>query len=349
VKAALDLCVSCKGCKRECPTGIDMARMKVEFMAHYRRQRALSLRERLIAYLPRYARLASAVAPLANLAQDLGKRIAGFAPERTPPRFRRDVIQRNESAAGPASEGRDVVLFVDTFNRYFEPENTRAAIHVLEAAGCTVHLAEPAGGGRPLCCGRTFLAAGLVNQARAEATRTLEALTPWVERGVPIVGLEPSCLFGLRDEFPALLPGARSSALASSALLFEEYLVREADAGRLRLALKPVAADVLLHGHCHQKAFGAMGAVEGALRLVPQLKLSTIESSCCGMAGSFGYEAEHYAVSMKMAEAALLPAVRRAPADTIVVADGTSCRHQIADGSDRIALHVARLLEKALA
>jgi FAD/FMN-containing dehydrogenase/Fe-S oxidoreductase len=349
VKAALDLCVSCKGCKRECPTGIDMARMKVEFMAHYRKQRALTLRDRLIAYLPRYARLASAMAPLANLAQDLGKRVARIAPERTPPRFRRDVIRRGEPAAGPAPGGRDVVLFVDTFNRYFEPENTRAARRVLEAAGCKVHLAEPAGGGRPLCCGRTFLATGLVDQARAEAARTLEALAPWVERGVPIIGLEPSCLFGLRDEFPALLPGARSTALASSALLFEEYLVRESDAGRLRLALKPVAADVLLHGHCHQKAFGAMGAVEGALRLVPQLKLSTIESSCCGMAGSFGYETEHYAISMKMAEAALLPAVRRAPADTIVVADGTSCRHQIADGADRAALHVARLLEKALA
>ena len=349
VKAALDLCVSCKGCKRECPTGVDMARMKVEFMAHYRKRRALTLRERLIAYLPRYAPLASAMAPLANLAQDLGKRVAGFAPQRTPPRFRRDAFPASGSVAGSASSGPEVVLFLDTFNRYFEPENARAAMRVLEAAGRSVHVAEPMNGGRALCCGRTFLAAGLIDEARAEATRTLEALVPWVERGVPVVGLEPSCLFGLRDEFTALLPGARSTALAANALLFEEYLVREADAGRLQLPLKPLAGDVLLHGHCHQKAFGAMGAVEGALRLVPGLKLSTVESSCCGMAGSFGYEAEHYEVSMKMAEAALLPAVRRAPADTIVVADGTSCRHQIADGARRGALHVARLLEKALA
>jgi FAD/FMN-containing dehydrogenase/Fe-S oxidoreductase len=349
VKAALDLCVSCKGCKRECPTGVDMARMKVEFMAHYRKQHALTLRERLIAYLPRYARLASAIAPLANLAQDLGKRAAHFAPERRPPRFRRDVIRLDESAAGPGSTGRDVVLFVDTFNRYFEPENTRAAIRVLEAAGCNVRLAEPAGGGRPLCCGRTFLAAGLVDEARAEATRTLEALTPFVERGVSIVGLEPSCLFGLRDEFTALLPGARSAALASSALLFEEYLAGEAQAGRLALKLKPIANDALVHGHCHQKAFDAMGAVERALQLVPGLKVATIESSCCGMAGAFGYEAEHYEISMKMAETALLPAVRRAPAETLLVADGTSCRHQIADGAGRRALHVARVLERALA
>jgi len=349
VKAALELCVSCKGCKRECPTGIDMARMKIEFMAHYRKQRALTLRDRLIAYLPRYAPLASSLAPLANLAQDLGKRVARFAPERRPPRFRRDAFRRPAPAAGVASGAREVVLFVDTFNRYFEPENTHAAIRVLEAAGCRVEIAAPARGARPLCCGRTFLATGLVDAARAEATRTLEALAPWVERGVPIVGLEPSCLFGLRDEFTALLPGEQSRALAANALLFEEFLVREHDAGRLQLSLKPLAADVLLHGHCHQKAFAAMSAVEAALRLVPQLKLSTVESSCCGMAGSFGYEAEHYDLSMKMAEAALLPAVRRASAQTIVAADGTSCRHQIADGAGRGALHVARVLEQALA
>jgi len=347
VKAALDLCVSCKGCKRECPTGVDMARMKIEFMAHYRKQRALSLRERLIAYLPRYAPLASRLAPLANLAQELGKRIAGFAPERRPPRFRRDALGASDTRPS-SSNGQEVVLFVDTFNRYFEPENARAAIRVLEAAGRRVHIAEARDGGRPLCCGRTFLAAGLVDEAKIEARRTLDALSSFVERGVPVVGLEPSCLFGLRDEFGALLPGERSAALAANALLFEEYLVREHDAGRLPLRLQPLAADVLLHGHCHQKAFAAMGAVEAALRLVPGLQVSTVESSCCGMAGSFGYETEHYAISMKMAEAALLPAVRRASPDTIVIADGTSCRHQIADGAKRDARHVARLLERAL-
>jgi Fe-S oxidoreductase len=325
-----------------------MARMKIEFLAHYRKQRGPTLRDRLIAYLPRYAPWASAVAPLANLAQDLGKRFVGIANERTPPRFRRDAFRAREGRASTPN-GREVVLFVDTFNRYFEPENTHAAIRVLEAAGCSVHVAEPAMAGRPLCCGRTFLAVGLVDEARREATRTLDVLTPWVERGVPVVGLEPSCLFGLRDEFTVLLPGARSAALAANALLFEEYLVREADAGRLQLKLKPVANDALLHGHCHQKAFAVMGAVEGALRLVPELNVATVESSCCGMAGAFGYEAEHYEVSMKMAEGALLPAVRRAPADTVLVADGTSCRHQIADGTGRAAIHVARVLERALA
>jgi Fe-S oxidoreductase len=190
----------------------------------------------------------------------------------------------------------------------------------------------------------------MVNEARVEAQRMSEALAPYVARGIPIVGLEPSCLFGLRDEFLSMLPGEASGALAMNAFVFEEFLACEADAGRLALKLKPLAEKkALLHGHCHQKAFGAMGAVERALALVPGLAVETIESSCCGMAGAFGYEAKHYDVSMKMAEAALLPKVRAADAGTLVVADGTSCRHQIRDGAGREAVHVARVLEMALA
>jgi len=335
-KDALDLCVSCKGCKRECPTGVDMARMKIEYLAQYRKRHALSPRERLIAYLPRYAPLAARLAPLANLGTALAGGALGFSRRRALPRWRRDVF------AGPAAPDSDVVLFVDTFTRYFEPENARAALRVLAAAGYRVHTTES------LCCGRTFLSAGLVDEAKTEARRMLAALQPFVARGVPIVGLEPSCLFSLRDEFTVMLPGAETGALAKYAVLLEEFLSAEADAGRLRLPLKPLAAPALLHGHCHQKAFGAMGAAERALRLIPELKLSVIESSCCGMAGSFGYEAEHYEVSMKMAEASLLPAVRGAPADALIVADGTSCRQQIAHGAGREALHVARILERAL-
>ncbi|OGA70122.1 MAG: lactate dehydrogenase, partial [Betaproteobacteria bacterium RIFCSPLOWO2_12_FULL_67_28] len=294
-KDALDLCVSCKGCKRECPTGVDMARMKIEYLAQYRKRHALSPRERLIAYLPRYAPLAARLAPLANLGTALAGGALGFSRRRALPRWRRDVF------AGPAAPDSDVVLFVDTFTRYFEPENARAALRVLAAAGYRVHTTES------LCCGRTLLSAGLVDEAKTEARRMLAALQPFVARGVPIVGLEPSCLFSLRDEFTVMLPGAETGALAKYAVLLEEFLSAEADAGRLRLPLKPLAAPALLHGHCHQKAFGAMGAAERALRLIPELKLSVIESSCCGMAGSFGYEAEHYEVSMKMAEASLLP------------------------------------------
>jgi Fe-S oxidoreductase len=249
-----------------------------------------------------------------------------------------------------APEDCDVVLLADTFNNYFEPENAIAALRVLEAAGLRVHVARPAGGGRPLCCGRTFLAVGMVNEARDEARRVLDALAPYVARGVPIVGLEPSCLLTLRDEFRSVLPGAETAKLAGHALLLEEFLARECDAGRLKLKLNALPqAKALLHGHCHQKAFGAMPAVERALRLVPGLEVETIESSCCGMAGAFGYEARHYDVSMRMAEASLLPKVRAADGATLVVADGTSCRHQIADGAGRAAIHVARVLERALA
>ena len=343
VKEALDLCVSCKGCKRECPTGVDMARMKIEFLAHYRKGHGLALRDRAVAYLPRYARLAAAVAPLSNLGMRLFGELAGFTAKRPLPAWRRD---RFVDRVWPKSGAREVVLLVDTFNRYFEPENVRAAIHVLQAAGYRVHVADPVQGSRPLCCGRTFLSAGLVDEARAEAKRVLDALNPWLAHGVPVIGLEPSCLFTLRDEYSVLLPG--TEALAKSAFLFEEFLAAESTAGRLNLKLKAVASEALLHGHCHQKAFAVMGAVEHALRLVPDLNVRTIESSCCGMAGSFGYETEHYDISMKMGEASLLPAVRNASPDTLVVADGTSCRHQIAHGAKREAVHVARILESAL-
>jgi Fe-S oxidoreductase len=212
-----------------------------------------------------------------------------------------------------------------------------------------------------LCCGRTFLASGLVDEAKAEARRTLDALRPYVERGLPVIGLEPSCLYTLRDEFKSMLPGADTDALAARAVLFEEFLAAEHQAGRLQLKLKPLPQKkALLHGHCHQKAFGAMPLVAQVLGLVPELKVETVESGCCGMAGAFGYEAEHHAVSMTMAEAALLPALRRAGADTLLIADGTSCRHQIRDGlrtgesaslplAQRNAVHVAQVLARALA
>ena len=231
------------------------------------------------------------------------------------------------------------MLLADTFNRYFEPENLLAAHAVLSAAGYRVIEPTPAGA-RPLCCGRTFLAAGLVDEARREARRLIDACLPHAERGTAIVGLEPSCLLGLRDEIPVMLPGAAAQTLADRAMLFEEFLAAEADAGHLSLALRATPGKALLHGHCHQKAFDAMGAVETVLRLVPGLEVKTVQSSCCGMAGAFGYQAETYEVSMKMAELSLAPAVRAAPEDALIVADGTSCRQQIEHATGREALHV---------
>jgi len=212
-----------------------------------------------------------------------------------------------------------------------------------------VHLPRPAGGrGKKLCCGRTFLSAVLVDEARAELDRLVAAFAPFATRGVPIIGLEPSCLLTLRDELLSLRSDDDAKRVSENALLFEEFLVREAANGRLQLPLKPLAQNkAIVHGHCHQKSFGAFGSVSQALRLIPELEVETIDSSCCGMAGAFGYGADTYDVSMQMAEASLLPAVRKADAGTIVVADGTSCRHQIADGAGREAVHVARVLAES--
>jgi FAD/FMN-containing dehydrogenase/Fe-S oxidoreductase len=351
--ATLDLCVSCKGCRRECPTGVDVARMKAEFLHHYRECHGLPAKERLIAYLPRYAPYASRLAPLMNLRDRipglarLSEGALGFSARRTLPAWRRDPFSgtKNPSLKG---DGRDVVLLVDTFNRYFEPENARSALRVLEAAGYRVHSADPKDT-RPLCCGRTFLAGGLLEEARREAARTQEALRRFVEADVPVVGLEPSCLLTLRDEFAALLPGDASERLARRSMLIGEFLCAERHAGRLDLPLRALPyVKALVHGHCHEKAFGAMAAVTGMLRLIPGLEVEAIESSCCGMAGAFGYEASHFEISMRMAELSLLPAVRAAPADAALVADGTSCRHQIRDGAGREALHAVRLLDQAL-
>jgi Fe-S oxidoreductase len=349
----LKLCVSCKACRHECPTGVDMAKMKIEVLAARAASHGLSLRDRLVGYLPRYAGLASRFAPLANLRNNswllrrLFERFAGISARRALPVFRRDVFTPPEDVIGPETD-REVVLFADTFNRIYERENLDAALRVLAAGGYRVHLPKPVSGSRPLCCGRTFLSAGLVDDARAELDRLVATFAPFATRGVPIIGLEPSCLLTLRDELLSLRKDDDAKTVSAHALTFEEFLVREAGAGRLRLPLGTIAAKALVHGHCHQKSFGAFKPVEQILRLVPGLKVETIESSCCGMAGAFGYGADTYDASIEMAELSLLPAVRRAEAATLVVADGTSCRHQIHDGTQREALHVARVLAMSL-
>jgi Fe-S oxidoreductase len=362
MRETMELCVGCKGCRRECPTGVDMARMKIEFGHAWTRRQGLGLRQRLIAYLPRYAAAAALVAPLVRLRNAvpalarLGEKVTGFSARRSLPVWRRDPFDPGEAeaasrAAGTHGNGREIVLFVDTFTTHFEPEIARAALRILVAAGYEPIAPVPADRRRSLCCGRTFLAEGLVEDARIEARRTIETLLPYARRGVPIIGLEPSCLLTLRDEMLAMRLGADAEEIAARALLFEEFLAAEAEAGKLGgLRLKPLRErSALLHGHCHQKAFGAMGAVAATLRLVPDLDIKTIESSCCGMAGAFGYEADHFDVSIRMAELSLLPAIRAAASDTLIVADGTSCRHQIADGAGRRALHVANVLDRALA
>ncbi|MGH6665256.1 MAG: (Fe-S)-binding protein, partial [Pseudolabrys sp.] len=354
----LKLCVSCKACRRECPTGVDMARMKIEVQAARAEKRGISWHDRLVGWLPRYAPYAAKSPWLFNLCdripllKRLSETVGKFSSKRSLPQWRTDTYQDrsdwvyNAAATEPA---REVVLFADTFNRYFERENLDAALRVLTAGGYRVHAVMPQDGdARPLCCGRTFLAVGQVDEAKREMQRTLDALTPYALRGLPVIGLEPSCLFGFRDELPALLKGEVVDALAKQAVLLEEFLAREQQEGRLKLPLGAILKKALLHGHCHQKAFDAMGAVESVLRMIPELDVETIESSCCGMAGSFGYDADTIDVSLKMGELSLLPAVRKSGEDTLIVADGTSCRHQIHDGAGREALHVARVLAMSL-
>jgi Fe-S oxidoreductase len=350
MRETMALCISCKGCKRECPTGVDMARMKVEFLHHYRKRHGLTPRDRLIAYLPRYAPYAARIAPLVNLRNGLpmlaalGERRFGLSAQRKLPQWSSHPYRGSSSGSG-----REVVLLVDTFNRYFEPENARAAERVLTRAGYRVVSPDPAKG-RPLCCGRTFLSAGLIEEARQEAWRMLGALAPHIDARTPIVGLEPSCLLTFRDEFPVILPVVQTKALAERAQLFEEFVESERAAGRFQLPLTPMEGrTALLHGHCHQKAFATVGAAVKALQLIPGLTVESFDSSCCGMAGSFGYEAEHYEVSLKIAELGVLPRIRAASADTLLAANGTSCRHQIADAAGREARHLVRILDEASA
>ncbi len=353
----LSLCVGCKACGKECPTGVDLARMKIEFLHHYYRRRGLPLRERLVAWLPRYAPLAARLAGLMNLGRPggllarAGEWALGLTARRERPRWRRDRFRAeapySATASGTSAPPEEVVLWVDTFNTYFEPENAHAALRVLESAGYRVHI--PTVTGRPPCCGRTFLNAGLVDEARAEARRLLDALSPWAQRGVPIVGLEPSCLLTLRDEIPTLLPGEASASVARAALLLDEFLLREMEADRALLDLGPVEAETaLVHTHCHQKALGREGATEMVLRRIPGLEVQSIKSGCCGMAGAFGYEAEHYDISMAMGELDLLPAVREAPRDAWVVAAGVSCQHQITHGAQRATITLAQALQASL-
>src|SRR4051812_19987828 len=349
----LKLCVSCKACRRECPTGVDMAKMKIEVLSARVAKHGLSLMDRLVGYLPRYVGLAARVAPLVNyrnsspLLRRLFEAVTGISARRKLPAWRGDVFTSGAEAIGPAN-GREIVLFADTFNRAFERENLDAALRVLVAGGYHVHLPKPLDEGRPLCCGRTFLSAGLVGQARTELDRLVTTYAPFAARGVPIIGLEPSCLLTMRDELLSLRSDEAAKSVSAHALLLEEFLVQEAEAGRLKLPLGSLPGKALVHGHCHQKSFGAFKSVEQTLRLIPDMKVETIDSSCCGMAGAFGYAAETYQASMDMAELSLLPAVRNADAACLIVADGTSCRHQIGDATKRAALHVARVLAMSL-
>lgn len=355
---AMELCVSCKGCKKECPSAVDMTLIKTEYLAQKNERLGISRRTRLFAALPawlhQYRQSLAVLVRWRNASPWLAalvERWLGISARRPIP----EIVSRpfREAKTESAGQRGKVALFVDTFSHYYTPEVAKAAIAVLEAGGYRVEVLRPAADdtepARPLCCGRTYLSQGLVEAAKVEARRVMAALGPALAEGTPIVGLEPSCLLALRDEFYSLGLGPAVGQLGKQAFLFEEFLMREANKG-LQLNLKPLpGGKAVVHGHCHQKAFGAMKSVKKVLGWIPDFEFEIVDASCCGMSGSFGLEAEHYAASVRMGELALLPAVRAAASDAPIIADGFSCRHQILDGTGRQAMHVATLLQRALA
>jgi Fe-S oxidoreductase len=375
IKEVMDLCVSCKACRRECPTGVDMAKMKIEFLSAYKKRVGHSLRDLAVAYLPRYAAIISNIPLLPELLNlrnhiapvaKLQEWIMGISAQRSLPIWKSRTFWKQEEAQShqftPEQLAMDVnghpgvVLLADTFNAYFEDENLLAALKVLQAGGYRVHIPhksklkkEKQAGenkntcSKEFCCGRTYLAAGMVDKARETLGELVDHLAPYAQMNIPIIGLEPSCLFTLKDEALVMGFGDKAISVAKQAQLLEEFLASQAKAGTLTLNLKAASKPVLFHGHCHQKAFAAVAPAMELLKLIPKAEPTLIESSCCGMAGSFGYEEEHIEVSKKMAELSLLPSIRKSP-DSWVVADGTSCRHQIADGTQREAVHIARIL-----
>ena len=350
---AMSLCISCKGCQRECPQGVDMATLKLEWLHHRNTGVGIPRRERILASLPRRAPRLSRFGQLLNMAGESRpiraalSAWAGIAPARTLPRWSTLPWDEGElgQSQGTATNG-TVALFVDTFTRWFEPEVARAAHRVLSRLGVRVVPLGPRLG-RPLCCGRTYLSAGMLDEAREEAGRLVAAALPVVRDGLPIVGLEPSCLCTLVDEVPRLLGTDEASSVGRAARLFEE-VVDELPGGENEVEREPhpVQQRVLIYPHCHQRAAGRVAATARALsKHLTQTTVSTIEAGCCGMAGSFGYHSEHRDISLDMAELGILPAVRAEP-EALVVAPGTSCRAQIADGTGRTALHPAVVLER---
>lgn len=346
----LDLCLECKGCKTECPSEVDMAKMKSEFLYHYHQRHGTPLRDTLFAHIGRLNAVASPFASIANFAMNNWLirqllRLLGITSKRTLPTLAKDRFSswfarhRQEKHSQ-----KQVVLLNDTFTEFNAPEIGQAAVKVLEALGYEVIV--PAW----QCCGRPALSKGLLEYAKKQSQSLVEALLPYAQKGLPILGLEPSCLLTLKDDTHGLLgyDHHAAAAVSNACVTFAEFLYTHIKEGTLPLPFKKQTGSVNVHGHCHQKALVGMKPTMEVLRAIPGLQVTEIDSGCCGMAGSFGYEKEHYSLSMKIAELRLLPAIRKAAKETLVVADGFSCRSQIEHGSGRRALHLAEAIAQFL-
>jgi len=351
-----DLCLSCQACKSECPSSVDMARLKAEFLHIYNREHGIPLRSRLFARIGRLNEIAQPFAPLANfLIHGPGKWVLtslGIHPKRTLPRlssqtfsawYRKSKRNGGFSTERMRNEAKQVVFFHDTFMEYYDPQVGQAAIEVLEAAGYDpIILFDKQDSGRPA------VSKGLLEDAARLARGNLELLAPYARRGIPIVGCEPSEMAMLLDEYPDLAPGEVADSVARLAMMLEELILRAADAGDLKMNFDQTPRHILFHGHCQQKATFGTDSTKKMLQLIPHCTIEEIDAGCCGMAGSFGYEKEHYDLSIQLAEMALAPRVRAADSSTIICATGTSCRDQIFHTTGRKALHPIEIFSDAL-
>ncbi len=347
----MDLCIECKACKSECPSSVDMAKIKFEFLAQYHQKHGTPLRTRMFGDIARLSRLVSGpLAPAFNgvlgsaPVRFLLDRTLGISMQRTMPSFAHLPFTTWFKRRGTNGTRKErIVLFHDTFNTFNDPHVSIAAVEVLEAAGFEVVLP----GHR--CCGRPLISKGMVKQARTAAEDTVKKLLPYAKEGLFIIGLEPSCLLSLRDEYLYLLPNSEDARIvARQARLFDEFIDQLAEEGRLPIHFTKTSKQVLLHGHCHQRALVGTEPTRKILSLPENYEVREVDSSCCGMAGSFGYEKEHYAISRKMAERVLIPEMRSASNDTLIVAPGTSCRHQLQHYDIERVLHPAELLRDAM-
>jgi Fe-S oxidoreductase len=344
----MDLCLSCKACKSECPSNVDLAKLKAEWQNAFYQEHRRPMGHAVARHVHRLNRLGSAVAPLVNWANRrrpvrwLFELMTGMDRRRTLPElhwnhFRRWFRRR------PATGGskRRVILFDDCFTTFNEPQIGRAAVEVLEAAGYRVELANP------ICCGRALLSKGYLSEARELVRQQLPALAARIADGTPILGLEPSCVLTLADEWPELVSNQDSNRVAQAVHLADAWLGERLAAGEASLSLRGIGENCLFHGHCHQRSLVGVKGTGDALGQIPGLKVTTLDVGCCGMAGAFGYEKEHYDVSVKIAGLELLPALSTAP-EAMVAATGTSCRHQIHDLTGRRALHPLEIFRSRL-
>ena len=347
VYETLDLCLECRACKAECPVGVDVARFKSEFLADYWHRHGTPLHARALGQARRAAEWGSRFAPVSNwilnsgLGRYVNERVLGIDKRRALPQFKRQTLARVAQRRGRLEAARDVLLFNDTFTNHYDPEIGLAALDVLSAAGLRPALASNQ------CCGRPQISKGLLGEARGMIERNTELLYADANAGRPLVFCEPSCLSAVREDAPALLKGdARRQAqvVAKNSVLFEEFLAPRVS----QLTLKSGPKTILLHGHCHQKSMALVAPAKALLSKIPDTTVVDLDAGCCGMAGSFGYAREHYDVSKAIGERKLFPAVRNKPAGAIVVAAGTSCRHQIADFAGEAAIHPAVLLAQLI-